>query len=450
VPFDLRLIVPAPEGRFVLLDADGRLPSLPAEGDDDHAAVIAVDAALRASWAFGTPILETHPRWHDVAEGEPVPTLVTTEPAAADWRPPAGLAFGPIPDDLESLPASLRRRAGELLREIRTDAPPPQLRPRWARRGWHARASAWMDATATVAGRPLTGPPRPFFLRGISALLRAPTAGRDLFLKAVFPPFHAEPVITRFLAERFPEAVPRVVGVEADEGWLLIEDVEAPWIGSLPVAERMPVVGLGARALVSIQRQMARRPADLAGLARAGAPRRPLEGIPDELDRALGPDGLAIPGEPVAPDRRAALVQRAAEAVERLAELGLPESLVHGDFHSLNVALAGGRPVIIDWSDAAVGSPLVDLVTWIAWAEADGEAEAAAEGWLDAWSDDVDVAALRARLDDVIAIGAAYQVISYDGIGRALEPATRYTMAGGGDNFLKRLEEPRLIGQHAG
>jgi aminoglycoside phosphotransferase (APT) family kinase protein len=106
--------------------------------------------------------------------------------------------------------------------------------------------------------------------------------------------------------------------------------------------------------------------------------------------------------------------------------------------------------VIIDWSDAAVGSPFVDLVTWIAWAEADGEAEAAAEGWLDAWSDDVDVAALRARLDDVIAIGAAYQVISYDGIGRALEPATRYTMAGGGDNFLKRLEEPRLIGQHAG
>jgi aminoglycoside phosphotransferase (APT) family kinase protein len=117
---------------------------------------------------------------------------------------------------------------------------------------------------------------------------------------------------------------------------------------------------------------------------------------------------------------------------------------------SLNVALMDDRPVIIDWSDAAIGSPLVDLVTWIAWTEADGEAEAAAEGWLDAWSGDVDVAALRERLDDVIAAGAAYQVISYDGIGRALEPATRYTMAGGGDNFLNRLEEPRLTGRTAG
>jgi aminoglycoside phosphotransferase (APT) family kinase protein len=106
--------------------------------------------------------------------------------------------------------------------------------------------------------------------------------------------------------------------------------------------------------------------------------------------------------------------------------------------------------VIIDWSDAAVGSPLVDLVTWIAWTEADAEAKAAAEAWLDAWSGGVDVAALRERLDDVIAAGAAYQVISYDGIGRALEPATRYTMAGGGDNFLKRLEEPRLTGRTTG
>jgi aminoglycoside phosphotransferase (APT) family kinase protein len=450
VPFDLRLIVPAPEGPLVLLDGDGRLPSMPADGDDDHATVVAVDEALREAWAFTAPVLETHPRWDSVADGEPVPTLVTTEPAATDWGPPAGLAYRPIPDDLESVPESLRPRARELLAEIRTGAQPPELRPRWARRGWHDRASAWMNRAAAAAGRPLVASPRPFFLRGISALLRAPSADRDLFLKAVFPPFHAEPVITHFLAERFPEAVPRVVAIEEDEGWLLIEDVEAPWIGSLPLAERMAAVGPGARSLVAIQRDMARRPADLAGLARAGAPSRPLGEIPDELDRALGPDGLALPDEPIAPDRRAALVRRAAEAVDRLVELDLPESLVHGDFHSLNVALADDRSVIIDWSDAAIGSPLVDLVTWIAWTETDGEAEAAAEGWLEAWSEDVDVAALRDRLDDVIAAGAAFQVISYDGIGRALEPATRYTMAGGGDNFLRRLEEPRLTGRTTG
>jgi aminoglycoside phosphotransferase (APT) family kinase protein len=106
--------------------------------------------------------------------------------------------------------------------------------------------------------------------------------------------------------------------------------------------------------------------------------------------------------------------------------------------------------VIIDWSDAAIGSPVVDFVTWIAWTETEDETEAATEAWLDAWSAHVDVADLRERLDDVIAAGAAYQVISYDGIGRALEPATRYTMTAGGDNFLKRLEEPRLTGRTTG
>ena len=62
------------------------------------------------------------------------------------------------------------------------------------------------------------------------------------------------------------------------------------------------------------------------------------------------------------------------------------------------------------------------------------------DAWVDAWSGAVDPAALRARVDDAIILGAAYQIVSYDGIRRALEPATRYTMTGGGAQFLKALE----------
>ena len=42
--------------------------------------------------------------------------------------------------------------------------------------------------------------------------------------------------------------------------------------------------------------------------------------------------------------------------------------------------------------------------------------------------------------DAILIVGAAYQVISYDGIVRGLEPATRYTMAGGALRFLEQLE----------
>jgi hypothetical protein len=328
-----------------------------------------------------------------------------------------------------------------MLDEIRTGAPPPVLRPRWARPGWMARATAWMQAEAARAGRPLTDEPRPFFLRGISALLRAPTTEADLFLKAVFPPFHAEPAITRLLAARYPDAVPHVLAIEPDEGWLLVEDVAASWVGDVPEPERPAALAAGARAIVAIQQSMAERPDDLVELAAAGAPSRSLDGIPDAFAAAIGSDGLGVVGRTWAAGEREATSAAVAAAVDRVSALDMPESLVHGDFHSGNAALVDGRIVIIDWSDAAIGSPLVDLATWISWSgDRTIEVGAAVDAWIDAWSSVVPASSLRDRLDDIIVVGSAYQVISYDGIGRALEPATRYTMSGGGDHFLKRIE----------
>jgi hypothetical protein len=444
VKLDLRLIVPGPAAGTVLRDASGALPRATVDGDEDEAAIVAVDELLRGGdWRLDAAVLETHPRWSDVPDREPIPTLVTTEAAPDGWQPPTGLAFASIPTVLDDLPAAIRPRAAELLGELRTGAEPPALRPRWARPGWRARAIAWMRRAAADAGRPLTGEPRPFYLRGISALLRAPTDGPDLFLKAVFPVFHAEPVITRVLAERLPDDVPPVLAIEPDEGWLLLEDIGSSWVLELPEADRPAALREGARTLVEIQRTIAARPDDRAALKAAGSLRRPLAGIPAAFVDAVAIDGFGTGGVPVSDADRVAAIARVRDAVDRLADLGLPESLVHGDFHSGNAArVGGGRIVIIDWSDAAIGNPLVDLVTWISWSgDRRDEVEAATEGWVEAWSPIVPAARLREGLDDILVAGAAYQVISYDGIGRGLEPATRYTMTGGGDHFLQIILE---------
>ena len=121
--------------------------------------------------------------------------------------------------------------------------PPPDLRPRWARPGWHRRASDWMHAAAADAGRPLTASRGPSSCAGSPPCSWRPTAEADIFLKAVFPIFHAEPVITNLLADRLPATCPRVVAVEQDEGWLLVEDIGSRWIGSLPEAERPAALG---------------------------------------------------------------------------------------------------------------------------------------------------------------------------------------------------------------
>jgi hypothetical protein len=374
-----------------------------------------------------------------VPKGDPIPTLVLTEPAATSWQPPGGLRFGPIPPDLDGLPAALASRAATHLEELRTGAATPPLRPRWARRGWQARATGWMIAASAVAGRPLTAEPTPFFLRGISALLRGETAADGVFLKAVFPPFHAEPAMTDLLASRFPDTLPRVLGIEPDEGWLLVADVGAPWIGGLPETERTEGLRIGARALVAIQQAMTD---EIDKVAAAGAPRRSLAGVPDALESALGPGGVAMPGSDVTRERRERAVAATKEAVDRVERLGFPETIVHGDFHAGNAALVdGNRAVIIDWSDAAIGNPAIDLVTWLAWSRDHPEQlEAATDAWVEAWAGWIGAADIRAHLSDILVAGAAYQIVSYDGILRALEPATRYTIADEAIHFFERLE----------
>ncbi|HEY8437611.1 MAG TPA: phosphotransferase [Candidatus Limnocylindrales bacterium] len=439
---DLWFLVPGPDGRTILRTGDGGLPTAQVEGDDAVAAIVPVDAFLRSVWRFPVAVLETHPKWAAVAEDEPIPTLVTTERVPSGWRPPDGLVFSPMTADPGALPDAIQPRAAELLEELLVGAPPPSLRPRWARPGWFDRASAWMRDAAASAGRPLTGEPRPFYLRGISALLRAPTAGPDLYLKAVFPPFHAEPTLTRLLADRFPDVIPVVVAVEADEGWLIVEDIGTDWVGEAPRAERSAALRRGAAALVVIQRTFAIDSSARRALLDAGGPHRPLGDLVDSVALAIGPDGLGIGDDRLESHRATRVLDAVRTAVARVEAVGLRESVVHGDFHSGNAALVDDRIVIIDWSDAAISNPAIDLVTWIAWSRDNREEQdAAIDGWIEAWSGTVDPERLRAAIDDVLIVGAAYQIVSYDGIRRNLEPATRYTMVGGGDHFLKELEK---------
>jgi Ser/Thr protein kinase RdoA (MazF antagonist) len=154
---------------------------------------------------------------------------------------------------------------------------------------------------------------------------------------------------------------------------------------------------------------------------------RPLGQIPALLRPVLlGPDPVAAGGLTQARARQVVdWVERQAVDLARL-DLGL--TLVHGDFHAGNVAFDDGRLVVFDWSDAVVGHPLMDAAAWI-WEAADDRALAARwETWVDAWSPRVPASELRPRLEQVLGIGAAHQLLSLDGILRAMEPALRHSL----------------------
>lgn len=83
--------------------------------------------------------------------------------------------------------------------------------------------------------------------------------------------------------------------------------------------------------------------------------RQRVEGLPAQRDRLR----RSIESPVVPPEVR----KRALAALEAMPE---GEAICHGDFHPHNVIMGRAGPVIIDWIDAACGSPTADVArTWV-------------------------------------------------------------------------------------
>ncbi|WP_344801249.1 phosphotransferase [Microlunatus ginsengisoli] len=51
--------------------------------------------------------------------------------------------------------------------------------------------------------------------------------------------------------------------------------------------------------------------------------------------------------------------------IDAVAECGIPDVLVHGDFHPGNVAGRPGGYTILDWGDSFLGHPLIDELAFV-------------------------------------------------------------------------------------
>jgi hypothetical protein len=226
----------------------------------------------------------------------------------------------------------------------------------------------------------------------LSSVLRFETPDGPLFLKAVFPLFHHEPAVTAALAREHRGAVPEVVTIDAERGWLLMRELR----GELVFGCDRRWWEEQLRVVARLQRAWVGRTDELRAL---GAPSRPLEQLAAE-EPAVEP------------------------LCARLAALGVPDTLVHGDLHPWNAVVDGERVVVFDWSDAAIAHPFLDLAPFLERAdEADREALVAA--YLEPWADVADAAALRDAAAVGEALGGVYQVLTYRAIAAAFEPDSR-------------------------
>lgn len=431
---------------------------LAARGDDAAVLVEPADGGARLPTVEG-------PRWRSVGAvaadvrtllgegarllrvaGEAVvsSTLVERFVVVDAVPPPAGAAWLPL-DEVGALevPAGLRPTLDRWVEELRGAAVPSQ-RPPWARPGGATDLGVWAASEARLLGRVPGADARVVRQWAVSQVVRQPTDRGDVFAKAVGELFWHEPRITRALAARAPHDLPQVLATDDVRGRLLLDDA-----GTVAFDEVDEAGGERARAGVAAVRALARVQRAWAGgadeLRRIGCPDRSPAALaavlPGALERVAT---LAGPDARCTPQRHAALVARLPALGETLARLSaspVPPTVVHGDFHPGNVGVrADGTVCLLDWSDAAVGHPFVDLVLWFSHVSPELAAQQAA-AYLDEWGDalGLDADAAARELADAEVAGLLHQLLTYDRLLRAVEVDERPALAVSYDHWAGRL-----------
>jgi len=435
-PTTLHLIVPSPDGRSLLVQADDqragrRLPEVALDGPGDEL-MAPVLAAIAGLLGPDVPLLRVAPI--GLTWGHRVADVVAEMEATGTLEPPDGLAWNPLSD---LGPASFAREAirpliGRWLDEQRSGVPSAK-RPVWSRPGFLARAGAWMADQLEAAGTPLTSPPRLTQLWGISAFLEGETPTGKVFFKSCAAVFPTEAQITLAIDRALPGVGPSVVAIEPEQRWLLMRDAGGSALGDGPPERRSVGLAEFGRAQRAWPAAVARLPPE----DRIGLEDRSPASLAAMLPVLVDDPGLAG----LAPAHRERLHAELPDFVERCArieELGPPNTLVHGDFHPWNVHDDGERISIIDWSDACIGHPFFDLPTYLGRTRDVTLRRAILDAYLDAWSNGFDRAALEEAALLGLVLGSLHQVESYRRIMASLDPEDEWDIGEGMQNYARR------------
>ncbi len=278
------------------------------------------------------------------------------------------------------------------------------LRMPWARLSGIQELLRWASQHIDLTGRPVQHK-----TWNLAGLFRLPTSDRPVWLKAIPPFARAEPLAIRAVAEVDPGLVPTVIA--SAPGRLLLADVPGTdcWNAS---AETVAEV---VRRLVNAQAHIDQPPPD----------------IPDRRPETLAVAVHTLLDGPVAAELTTEEL-RAARSLrwrwEMLEKCGLPDTVVHGDFHPGNWRRSDGPPIILDFADAHVGNPVLDGLRAVDYLPRN-QRRTAADAWITAWK----AAAPRSRPAEALRIGEPLAHLAY---------AVRY------QEFLDNIEPSERVYHH--
>jgi len=255
--------------------------------------------------------------------------------------------------------------------------------------------------------RPTT-PPTQVRTWNLSSLWRVPVEGQTIWLKVV-PRFFAHEGV--LLALMSGARVPTVLGY--DGGRMLLAEIAGKdlYTAGLPLLREM------VDLLVELQRLWADRVAELLAL-----------GLPDWRTPALAAaiaNVVERTGDEISAEDRVTLagfVRGLPSRFDEAAACGMPDTLVHGDFHPGNFRGDERTLTLLDWGDSGVGHPLLDLPAFLERVPEDVIGAVRAH-WLLQWRQAVP-GSDPARASVLLApVAAARQAVVYRGFLDDIEPS---------------------------
>jgi hypothetical protein len=286
------------------------------------------------------------------------------------------------------------------------------LRLPYARPGGPAADLAWAAAALAARDTPVVGRPVQMRTWNLSAVWRLPTASGAAWLKVV-PPFFAHE--GRILERLDRDVAPPLVA--ADGPRVLLEEVPGndQYGASVPLLVRM------VSMLVGLQAGWVDRVAELELLGLPDWRPAPFAAV---AARALSASASADQLDMATARQVGALIDGLGERFASLAEAGVPDTLVHGDFHPGNVCGSAARLVLLDWGDCGIGSPMLDQAAFL-----DGltpaDASEVQEVWADEWRTAVPGCDPHRAASLLAPVAALRKAIVYQMFLDAIEPDER-------------------------
>jgi Ser/Thr protein kinase RdoA (MazF antagonist) len=219
----------------------------------------------------------------------------------------------------------------------------------------------------------------------LAGLFRLPTAAGPVWLKTGRQFAVDEAAVIALFGSVDPEFTPPVLAADPERRLLLLDQVlgEDCWGPSAEVV---------AEAVPRLVRAQAALAASYPGSVPAGLrDRTPAALVPAVKALLDGPAATELTADELAAAR--AMADRLPELVEQLAACGLPDVVLHGDFHPGNWRSARGAShpeagegpaVLVDFADACFGHPALDGLRPKDFCSEERWAQAAA-GWCGAW-----------------------------------------------------------------